>query len=205
MKKFFAILLTAAMLVSMFAVVSFASDYTFTVDGVDVACEDGQTIICTSLSSWAECNPNWANNVQLTPDGNGYKVVATSACPVEFVNNGDASDVIEASNFTDVEDDIYVILHGGETGSNPNAFNVGNGMSVDVSDIKVGATITFSGEIENTASGATKKLRLENNVAAGKSYTHSGLYRQNDKWEYDEKASKLIMQISLKTMAEDAS
>ncbi len=182
MKKIFAFLLVAAMLVSMFAVTSFAADVSFTVNNVNTPVEDSQVVICTSLNDWANSNPNWSNNLQLTPDGDGYKVVWQSSCPAEKIKGDpDADKLIDASGFSANDGDIYVILHAGA--SNADAYAVGYGMTAKISKIEAGATITFSGT--KSEPPVVKKVRVSNNVAKGKSYTTSLIYTQNDKWEYD--------------------
>ena len=184
MKKIFAFLLVAAMLVSMFAVTSFAADVSFTVNNVNTPVEDSQVVICTSLDDWANCNPNWSNNLQLTPDGDGYKVVWQSVCPAE---KGD--DMIAASGFSANDGDIYVILHAGA--SNADAYNVGYGMTAKISKIEAGATITFSGT--KSEPPVVKKVRVSNNIAKGKSYETSLIYKMGDataNWGWDDNAAE---------------
>lgn len=198
MKKFFAFLLTAAMLVSMFAVVAPAADISYSITGVDVPVEEGGVVICTSLDNWANSNPNWSMNVQLTPNGDGYDVSWDSSCPIEAaakeadqlnddgtVKEGyvpSADELKDASGFSKGEDNLYVIIHG--------RYEVGYGMTATIDNPEVGGTITFSGA--KGSAPVQKKVRVDNNIAKGKSYETSLPYRQGGaevQWAYDENAA----------------
>ncbi len=105
MKKFFAVLLSAVLLVSMLAVaVSAASwknesdwtvsedgavafpnayGYVFDIDYVDGTIAGEDATIVTSADAYAVCNPNWAISVALkaTENANEYSVVKVVECP----------------------------------------------------------------------------------------------------------------------------
>ena len=162
MKRIISLLLVAVML---FAIIPFsafsvnASEYSFTIFGVNVPVEEGKVVVCTSLEQWAFCNPNWSMNLQLTPYGNGYKVVAQSVCPVEKVEYVTAEELIKASGFTSQSEDIYVILHGGD--GNNNAYNLQEGMYVAISEIAAGGKITFSNDAIDQAQPTPDEVEPE--------------------------------------------
>ena len=182
MKKFFAFLLTATLLVTMFAVAPSAATIDYVITGVDVPVEEAGVVVCTSLEKFGECNPNWSNCLQLTPNGDGYRVVGEVACPAEKVS-GDVTPaaLIEATGFTKNDGDIYVILHG--------KYDVGYNMDVELDNLAVGGTLSFSGT--KLKAPNTVKLRVDNNVAYKKGYTTSNPYRDGGReanWGYSETA-----------------
>ena len=191
MKKFISYVLTAVMLFTIlpFSALAIGAEMKliFTIDGIETPVEDGKTVVCYSLESWASCAPDHAINAQLIPDENGgYVVAAVSSNPIEDVYIGLATDIIEASGFIPRNGDIYIISRCKT--DDVKAEDISVGMRVEFSDMAVGATITMTGEDHDSP---VLQISNENNLALGKSYTHSKLYRQGTadvNWGYYESA-----------------
>lgn len=214
MKKTIAILLSAVLLVSLFAVCASAKtweddqvvdengDYIFDnaygfvfninyVDGV-IAGED--VTLITNAAAYSACNPNWAISVHLaaTETEGQYSVVKVVSCP------GSA----DAAGITLGAGDVVLVAHSAY--SNPNgsgyqakcaavALKEGNLIKIDGLTATVqnedGSFASAPADDETSDAPSTEKVLV--NFAKGASYTTSKLYQQGGadvEWGWDANA-----------------
>ena len=224
MKKFLALLLSALLVAAILAVPASALTWedNQTMDGVfdnaygfvfnvgsvngKIAGEDCTVI--TNVDAYKAANPNWAVSVLLAPtsDANVYEVVLVTENP-QSADNGIAAGI----NFDN--GNICLIAHSAY--SNPNGTNWES--KVAALALKAGDKITFAGiDFEaGTATNATATVQdapnndvvvvPSVNVAAGKTYTYSQLFRQGGKevsWGWDENAAIAYPDEDDKTMTD---
>ena len=163
-----------------------AYGYTFAIEADKVIGGEDNALIETE-EEYKACNPNWAISVLLAPEGDVYKVVKVVATPGSADNGIAAGINFENGNVVLVAHSAYSHAEGANYESKLCALALKEGDKVEISADKSSVYVLIPGADDNTATKTEIK-----NVASGKSYTTSLLYRQGGadvNWAYDENAA----------------